>query len=338
MSNNQVPRMSRPKYARIAALLIFIMGGVMIFAMAQVVDALPPPAALPEQCANGDMNQYPDCRQTGNHGWKNSQVNTNNGQYWEDVFIPYRQYLENLVPGETYCFGFSWDVSQGGLPAIDFLASYDEGPASADPTFQTIHDGTGPDDTIAIPVDPVPTTSYWMLPANTFTGTMPAVREFTLWGATWVSVGPYSNPGGTDMSLAAYEENSIEYCIQAIDDEAVIAFSGHISRPEEWQAPNRPGGSPYHMANGTKQGLFTAPRTSETDLVCATCTPVEHQNIGRAETQLQVGEPPVTAIQLRQVSTSSLVFNPLVWVGILLALSGFVFAILRVGKGTDQVS
>ena len=105
--------------AGLAALMALVMV-VLTFAQVPVVYAAP--NALVEQCANGDQGQFRTCRETGNHGWKNSQVNTNNGHYAEGDFMPYRQTLDGLVAGYEYCFGFGWDITQGARPAVDYIA------------------------------------------------------------------------------------------------------------------------------------------------------------------------------------------------------------------------
>jgi hypothetical protein len=58
------------------------------------------------------------------------------------------------------------------------------------------------------------------------------------------------------------------------------------------------------MANGTNNGMYTAPRTSETDLsAVAPDGTVSHQNFGRMELQLDLSSP--TAITLNEVSLRS---------------------------------
>lgn len=286
--------------------LPLIMGIILLSPKGAVQAEFLPPGVVPEQCANGEFNEVPDCRATGSMGWKNSQANPNNSHYGEGDFIPYRQVLDGLDVGAQYCFGFSWDVSQGGLPAIDYMGNFDQTLTTADPLYQTIHDGNlaTPDDTIAFPTDPTITSGYVGAVTNVFTGTLPATREIALWGATFDSIGPYSGVGG-DISLAANEENSIEYCLTTTDVEVVLAFSGHIAVPEEWGQTVRPGGSPYHLANGTKNGLATAPRTGETDLACvAPDGTITNSNIGRRETQLQVSDTPL-AINLQGITVGS---------------------------------
>ena len=75
-----------------------------------------------------------------------------------------------------------------------------------------------------------------------------------------------------------------------------------------------------------------------TDLVAVSPdgTIIEHSNQGRSEAQMQIGDAP-TAIQLSQVSTRSVIANPIVWVGLLLVLSLLAFFVLRIGREPDQV-
>lgn len=259
-----------------------------------------------EQCANGSDGLNTTCVKQGSAGWVNGQVGTNKSRYFEGDYLPYRRVYTGLTNGWNYCFGMSYDLAQGGLPAIDYLATFSQTVSLADPTIDTVHAGSvnNSSDTIAIPKDNA--IQVGTLNGNSFIGSQ-IDGHMTIWGGTFLSVGPYSNDGSVDFATDGVSEaQSMEYCFNVTEasGEVVVAWSGHVSIPAEWGAPSKPSGSPYHMANGTKNNLFTAPRTSETDLVGwdpqnpATQT---HTNIGRAELQLAVSETP-TAITLTNLS------------------------------------
>ena len=265
-------------------------------------------------------------------------VNTNNGHYAVGDYMPYRQIVDDLVVGNQYCFGFSWDVAQDTLPAIDYLATFTEDLDLADPTFQTIHDGNlaTPDDRIAIPDDPVIVYGYYTVTANIFTGALPPTREIVAWGATFDSVGPYGwvnvigdPPGPTNISLLANEPNSLEYCLTATASQAVLAWSGHLAMPQEWGAATRPGGNPYHMASGTSQSQWTRPsRISMTDLAGMDALGnIFSANQDRGEVVMRPGDVP-TAIQLREIAVNQQL-NMVIWVaaflGFTLMTALFVF-------------
>ena len=238
-----------------------------------------------ELCANGSFNQDPACVGNTPLGWVNGQVNSTKSLYFVGDFIPYRQLYENLIAGNEYCFGMVWDVAQDGLPAVDYISTYDLTQSQADPTADTAFSLADPTDTVTIPADPV---LGGLLASMPFTGTQqPGV--LTMWGGSFdASSLVYSNDGLTD--LVTKEPQSLEYCFTATGEVTVVAWGGHIASPSEWGTSNRPPGSPYHMANGTGNGQFSAPRVSETDL--AEVDPggvILHHNIGRQETMLQLG-------------------------------------------------
>lgn len=244
-----------------------------------------------DQCANGDNGEDPECDSSGSTGWINGNVNSNKANYIEGDFLPYRQVIDGLVINNKYCFGMTWDIVRQDLAAIDYIGTFNATLTNADPTVNTIHSGTvnSPDDTIGIPADPA--LSGTIDPAGpasyTFSGTQQS-GELTIWGGTFDSIGPYSNNGATN--LVTKFEQSLEYCFTVTDTEVVIAWVGHIARTLEWGTPSLPSGSPYHTANGTKNGQFSSPRNSQTDLACVDpSNNVTHSNIGRQDIQLQAG-------------------------------------------------
>ncbi len=236
-----------------------------------------------EQCANGANNEDPTCTSSGNTGWITGNVNSNKATYRIGDFLPHRQTFEGLTTGNEYCFGFGWDVSKDGKPAIDYISTYNLTLTQADPTIGYSFDVNSPTSTIAIPADPALTGT---MAGESFTGTQQS-GVLTMWGGT-LTPGSlvYSNDGAVD--LATKFENSMEYCFTATSTDAIIAWAGHIADPVDWGGLARPTGSPYHASNGTRNGQFTAPRTSMTDLSCeAPGGAITHENKGRSDVQLQ---------------------------------------------------
>jgi hypothetical protein len=267
-----------------------------------------------EQCANGRYGENTTCHNGGNDGWVTGNVNALKSEYAIGEFLPYRRFYTDLSVGSEYCFGMKWDIDTHGLPAIDYIATYNWTITEANPLWDTMFEPVGtsvvppPSSTIVIPNDPVLITGT--MNGNRFQGITLGTyilddpeRILQMWGGTLLSAGPYSNDGESG-DLADFFSQSMEYCFIADEVEAVLAWSGHMADPVEWLAPGRPSGSPYHMANGTNNDLYTPPRTSETDLaVTAPDGTVTHHSIGRSDLQLALGSP--TAITLSEVSLRS---------------------------------
>jgi hypothetical protein len=264
-----------------------------------------------EQCANGASGENPTCSNGGNDGWVTGNVNSQKSYHHIGDFLPYRRIYHGLSISSTYCFGMKWDISIGGLPAIDYIGTYNWTLQDANPLWDTMFEPADPlnvpppSSTIAIPNDPALITGT--LNGNHFQGITLGTyilddpdRVLSMWGGKLISAGPYSNDGVAE-DLADLFHQSLEYCFIAEESQAVLAWSGHLADPVEWLAPGRPNGSPYHMANGTSNKGFTPPRISETDLsAVAPDGTVTNQNIGRAELQYDFSEP--TAITLVDVS------------------------------------
>ncbi|MEZ4770750.1 MAG: hypothetical protein R2844_20315 [Caldilineales bacterium] len=277
--------------------------------------------STPEQCANGGSGQSPYCIGTNPIGWINANVNGNKGDYAEDQFVPARLVMGGLVNGYRYCFGLGYDISQDnpGRPAVDYIGQYNYTLPLANPAAYTIHDPTptagvvpAATSTWPIPVDPgLSTQRVGTIDGNPYTGPDPTPGNFHMWGGTITSVGFnnaandfYSNPnsraGATGIAYdsgTTGEQQSIEFCFTATSTQAVLALSLHLAKLSYWNAPAYPSGSPFHISNGTRGGLFTHGRTSETDFYCLDCNggAGTHVNIGRKEAQLSVDAVTVPA-------------------------------------------
>jgi hypothetical protein len=305
---------------RTAAVLI-----IPILALVVLIGVVLPVAANPKdawsQCAN---HNDPKCETKGNTGWTSGKIGSNNGDYGLGDFIPYRAYRSGLEVGMRYCSGAWWDVAKADLPAIDYIGSYNYTVPGANALHGTDVPTTTPSVTTDIPADPILSGGYYLgSPGDIFTGTLPfgnagddgAQGVMTLWGGTDLVLKGYALLTTTaDVNLANGAQ-SIEVCFTATSADVVVAWGGHIALPHEWSAPTRPTGSPYHMKTGTGDDIngdpwFTAPRTSENDLVefdptvCtddySDCPSANHYTIGSQDLQLAIDEP--TAITLESVS------------------------------------
>ena len=282
------------------------------------------PSVSLQQCANDGDGSNPTCANGPGIGWKNSQINGNNGYYSLDDFYPNRQIFSNLTVGNVYCFAAGFDYSKGGLPTVDYLGSYNA-TLPADPTLGTSFTlGVDIPDTVAIPPEPA-LNNGGTIGGNTYTGTQKA-GDLTLWGGTFDPGSlAYSNPGTGDLD--ANFQQSLEYCFTATSTEAVMAFGAHVSQISEWGHTTSPSGAAYHVSNGSRNGQFSAPRTGETDLAetLADGTIVGNYNVGRTEQQLQraaFNATQPTAISLAGVDSGDN-GNPLnyVFIGLLLVVA-----------------
>ena len=256
-----------------------------------------------EQCANASDRSNNTCANGPNLGWMNSQINGNNGNYILGEFYPNRQIFSNLTAGNKYCFAVGFDYSKGGLPAVDYLGTYNAS-IPADPTIDTPFLGLAATDTIAIPAEPA-TAGVGTIGGLTFIGVQEA-GVLTLWGGNFTPGSlAYSNGGTGDLDVAF--QQSLDYCFTATGTDAIMAFGAHIAQPFEWGHTSRPGGSPYHVSNGSRNGFFANQRTGERSLVeiAPDTTIVSDGNVGRTEQQIQdsaINEPSPTAITLSSVA------------------------------------
>ncbi len=330
-ANLDSPSLSPRKMTAIVILLLFL-GVFMIFAHAQYVEAAT--STQLSQCANDDNNENPTCTiSTGGVGWITGNAGLNKSQYYLGDYLPYRHIHDGLFIGNTYCFGMKWDVTQGSAPAIDYLSTYNKTLPNVDPTVDTVHSGNPADGSFLFPPDPALSK---LMNGNAFTGSQPADSALTIWGGTITSVGNYyhttgdaaCDADGNDLGQANCEANSVEYCFLAANEEVLLSWSGHIALPSEWNEPSPPGGSPYHMANGTWV-IFTAPRTGQTDFAGTGPGGPTNDNRGRAEIQLAAEPPPPTAITLNNagLNTGGSGFV-LLWIGLLL-ISGITLMVFK---------
>jgi hypothetical protein len=326
---------------------------MLILLLALVLPAAANPKDSWSQCANG-LPPDTECNGQGSTGWVSGKIGKNNGDYTIGDFIAYRAYRTGLVVGYRYCSGAHWDVAKADLPALDYIGSYNHTVTDADALLGT----DVPTDTVPvtadIPADPVLMGGYYLgTITGTFTGTLPygnvgdagAQGVMTVWGGTDINIKGYAlTPTVSSVNLANRSQ-SVEVCFEATATDVVMAWGGHIAKPFEWSAPDRPPGSPYHMKTGTSDDVngipwFTAPRTSVNDLAeylpgdpgcsdTSDCPTANHYTVGSQDLQLGIDEP--TAITLKSVSagdSSDGLTLALIGVGVAALLSA-IFILIR---------
>ena len=324
--------------------VLFLVIGLGFLAMPRSVSAQAGPAVALEQCANNSDGSNGTCANGPNLGWMNSKLGGNNALYFLGDFYPNRQVYSNLTAGNTYCFGFGFDYTKSNLPAVDYVGTYNASLPNADPTIDTPFTlGVSMTDTLPLPQEPA-TLNGGTISGFPFIGVY-EFGELTLWGGNFVPVTGtdfivYSNPGSTDLGVDF--QQSAEYCFLADGTDAIVAFGARISEPFDWGLVDRPTGSPYHVSNGTRNGQFTAPRTSQTDLVEIAAdgvTVLSHNNVGRTEQQIAdsaIGEPNPLAISLSDVRSPSGAFPVTAGLAFIVLALGSLYLALRRPAATEK--
>jgi hypothetical protein len=231
-----------------------------------------------QQCANGSgLPQGQTCPESGSTGWVSGNVGASKSQYIEGDSISYRVILDSLDVGDVYEYTFGWDVTKGGLNAIDYLTTYNRSISNANPCKGTTEAQVNfhctkatPTSTIAIPVDPIVTNGVNQLPGDSDdVNQIPGI--LTMWGgemnegianctadvgqACGLSAYNYTSPG---TFPAGDESASITVTFKATNTKMVLAWGGHIATRSDWGRPQGSvniTGSPYHMFNMSGNNL-----------------------------------------------------------------------------------
>ena len=211
-----------------------------------------------DQCAN-DPSPSPDtdgCNSNASQ-WVNGNLGSSKSLYFEGDTIPYRMTLTNLVTGGTvHHLTIEWDTTKGGKHAIDYLDTFNQTVANANPCLGV--SGCAPGTfgvSGTIPVDPQVSGA----------GVTPISGVFRIYGGAIGSLTRPTNVGSTACnstnSLGSYcystgtgfagdKSAAITINFTASVANPVIAWGGHIATRRDWGQGNSAGavsGSPYHM-------------------------------------------------------------------------------------------
>src|SRR6266404_364169 len=113
--------------------------------------------------------------------WVNGNLGASKASYFEGDSIPYRLTMDNLSL-TSHTVTIEWDTTKSGKHAIDYLTTFNQSVADANPCLGV--SGCGSPTTFAIPADPQ-LGSVTPIPGN-----------FTLYGGNITAVGAYSGGGG----------------------------------------------------------------------------------------------------------------------------------------------
>lgn len=241
-----------------AGTLVLLAGLFLVTAVsAQKIDA---PQANPsgnlDQCRNGATGTDP-C--TGNN-WVNGNVGSQNSQYFEDQYVPYRMTFDSLTVGTNYTVVLGYDNTHSGKHALDYLGTFNTLTISNRATnTAALRAGVdpcsgvagcvlaSPTSTAPITLDNVAVTNQ----TNPFTNGpiyQPSNQQFTMWGGTGLTFAYESIDG--NVAVDSQVERRIRVTFTATVSNPVLAWSGHIAYGGDWGAGNSAGGisgSPYHM-------------------------------------------------------------------------------------------
>ena len=153
---------------------------------------------------------------------------------------PYRFYYSGLTPGDEYTAEISFQATNAGARAQDYLTTYNKTFTQADPCQPTSLCGDNAS-TFPIPPDPDVTAAC----PNCAQG-----GNFTIWGGTITAASDYS----LDATKNDYTNNAVRkitITFTASSPNVLIAFGGHISSRVEWGFTTKTcatiQGSPYHV-------------------------------------------------------------------------------------------
>jgi hypothetical protein len=188
-----------------------------------------------DQCANGPLTapNLPACAPSQ---WANGNLGASSYHYFEGDSIPYRLTLDNLS-FSSHAVTIEWDTTKTGMPALDYLTTFNRSVPTADPCAD-VTGCAGPPSTVPIPPDPQVTAA----------GVTPVAGDFALYGGTITAVSAYSYRHGTGFAGGKSARATITFTPNRTNP--VLAWGGHISaRPErgDTNAAVPIIGSPYHM-------------------------------------------------------------------------------------------
>ncbi|EWT03680.1 hypothetical protein N865_08770 [Intrasporangium oryzae NRRL B-24470] len=197
------------------------------------------PSANLDQCANDPLpSPSTDGCDTSATQWVNGNLGSSKSVYFEGDSIPYRLTFGSLSTSGTHTVTIEWDTTKSGTHALDYLTTFNQSVADADPCLG-VSGCTGPPSVKPIPAD------GQVIGA----GVTPIPGNFSLYGGTINSVGSYSYPSGTGFAGDKSARISITFTASVANP--VLAWGGHISTRKDWGANNSAvaiSGSPYHTS------------------------------------------------------------------------------------------
>lgn len=194
------------------------------------------PSANLDQCANDPFpSSHLDGCSASASDWVNGNVGTSKASYFEGDSVPYRMVMDSLSLG-SHQITFEWDTTKSGKHAEDFLTTYNQTVATANPCLGVA--GCGAPTTFPIPSDPQVTGA----------GVTPIAGNFTLFGGTITAASVYTYADGAGFTGDKSARITLTFTASVANP--VLAWGGHIANRTNWGANNSAisiSGSPYHM-------------------------------------------------------------------------------------------
>ena len=226
-----------------------------VFAVAPGISFAANPSANLDQCANDPLpsSHLDGCNSSATQ-WVNGNLGSSKSVYFEGDSIPYRMTFGSLSTSAPHAVTIEWDTTKSSKHAIDYIDSYNQSVANANPCLGVSGCSGAPTSTRAIPADPQVTGA----------GVTPIAGSFSLWGGTITSITRPSSVGNVACTAA---NSSGSYCYStgtgfsgdksaavtinftASVANPVLAWGGHIATRSDWGLSNSAvsiSGSPYH--------------------------------------------------------------------------------------------
>jgi uncharacterized repeat protein (TIGR01451 family) len=211
------------------------------------------PSANLDQCANDPApSPNTDGCNVSASSWINGNVGNTKSVYVEGDSIPYRLTFSNLTSGPQ-TVTIEWDTTKSGKHAIDYIDTFNQSVANANPCLGVTGCNPASFTTFAIPADP-------QLPAA---GVTPIAGSLTMFGGTITGVSAPTTVGSTSCAgqtlgnycystgtgFAGDKSAAIKITFTATSANPVLAWGGHIATRQNWGLGNSAiaiSGSPYH--------------------------------------------------------------------------------------------
>jgi hypothetical protein len=217
----------------------------------------------PRAYAEGDRVDLDQWANDDTPPWQNGNLNRNNSSYTEGDVVPFRLAIEGLTKG-LHTIELSYDFTEGGHKAYDFLATYNATEADVD---LCAAGGGGvsslcaplPDDVSSMGFPSDPTTVDGLTVAGAEAG---LDRQLKLYGGTITHIDMRAHDGDAADHSQVEIEVTFSMDGENSDQAALFAWGGHIARSSYWNvaAGGRPDGAlqipgaPWHMRLGLLDG------------------------------------------------------------------------------------